>query len=129
MAKIIPIEHAQSLQEFNRFADVCEVLSFYSEQQLKLGKKVRFTQNRQKHISKLLDKYTVEELCLVIEYICTGKEHYPTWMREKGYANFSNMFRVKKIANKLDKAKAWLKEQNKEVDDFNVVHLPFQLGE
>lgn len=129
MAKIISIGQAQSLQLFNNDKDVEAVLSYYLEQLQLLGKKARITQNRKEHICKLITKHTKEDLCLIIEYICTGKDHYAVWMRENNYASFSNMFRVKKIADKLVKAKEWLAEQQKEVDEFNKVNLPFQLGE
>ncbi len=130
MAKILPIGHLQSLQLFDMAENINKVLVFYTDMQRDyIGKNPRITENRKKHIDKLLKKHTVEELCLVIEYICTGKDHYATWMRENNYASFSNMFRVKKIADKLVKAKEWHQEQTREADEFNKVNLPFILGD
>ena len=112
------------------------VLDKYIELQELVSKKARVTNNRKKHVANLINYHSHEDLILILKYVHTAQDHYATWMRGNNHAHFSSIFRVKKIKDKLDRARSWVTESaNAEkvaekanqayLDDFNTVKLPF----
>ena len=116
-------------QLFSETDNVEKVFNFWASKQ-KRPQVCKLTEERRGLISRRMsDGYTAEELILVIKYYYESNSDDARWMRghnpsHRKYLGLDNLFRKKKLGDRLELAKNW-EEDLKEIRVDNFGPLAF----